>query len=274
MIEENNSIEQKAAQTEREQILQCLIAEQAALQSARTSAITDTNARIYIFLLAIIGGSLVLAFVGQSSGATGQIAAETANQAISQKTNTAQIPNPIPIIAPTPTASPNAAVSAQISSAGAPFFWFGLMLFPALFFLGLTTFIHVLRTTMENTVHARGIARIRNFYSQVAPEVSDYLVHSIHDDRLETLHGFGAERSFLQSLVAPAGTVAFLNSILVGVWLAILLQSAFAPPVWLAAILGAFLFFVSLAAHHFYQSRQWEDFEAHSNAPKFPAETI
>lgn len=267
MIEEKKIVERKTAKPRIEQILQFLTAEHAALQSARVNAVADGNSRLYVFLLAVVGGVIALAFIGQIAG-TGQ-------QMPSPSTNSAQVTTqPVTPVPGIPGQTPAAATTpaAQVSNvAGQGFFWFGLLLFPALFFLGLTTFVRALQAAMEDLIHARGIARIRNFYAEFAPEMRDYIVHPIHDDRLETLQNVSVARTRLQPFVTAAGTVAVINSILAGAWLAILLQFAFTPPVWLAAILGAFLFAVSLAGHLFYQSRRWEDFEANLDAPKFPA---
>lgn len=266
MIEEKKLPERtKTAKPRTEQILQCLTAEHAALQTARASAVADGNSRVYIFLFAVIGAVIALSFIGQFSGVE-QTPAANSNRASSA--TPAQIPgiNNANANTATTTATP----AAPLSNAAAMFFWFGIVLFPALFFLGLTTFIRALQTAMEDVVHARGIARIRNFYAQISPEVRGYLIHSIHDDRLEVLHNLTIARSRLQPFVTAAGTVALINSIVIGAWLSLLLQFAFTPPVWLAALLGAFLFFVSVAAHIFYQNRRWEDFEANLDAPKFP----
>ncbi len=56
------------------------------------------------------------------------------------------------------------------------------MLFPLLFFLGLVSFERVLQSAIEDIVCARGMNRIRHLYVELAPQVKDYFILSIHDD--------------------------------------------------------------------------------------------
>lgn len=160
----------------------------------------------------------------------------------------------------------------QVSSMGSAFYLFALVLFPSLFFLGLVTFKRALQTAMEGVIHARGINRIRHYYTEIAPELADYFVHSIYDDTLSTMQSMAIKHFRFQPLVTVAGTVLIVNSILAGVWLSLLLEFLIAPPIWLAAISGAALFVLAAITHHYYQIRRWEDFEIHLNS-KFPAPT-
>jgi hypothetical protein len=160
----------------------------------------------------------------------------------------------------------------QATSVGQAFYLFALVLFPSLFFLGLVTFKRALQTAMEGVTHARGINRIRHYYTEIAPEMADYFVHSIYDDTLSTLHDMAIKHSRFQPLVTVAGTILVINSILAGVWLALLLQFLLAPPVWLTVVSGGSLFVLAIAAHHYYQTRRWEDFEINLTS-KFPTPT-
>ena len=69
----------------------------------------------------------------------------------------------------------------QVSGMGEPFFLFGLVLFPSLFFLGIFTFARVVQIMIADVVNAVGINRIRHYYVELAPEVSRYFVHSIQE---------------------------------------------------------------------------------------------
>lgn len=256
--------------------------EHAALQAERIAVQRDANHRIYIFLLTVACAVIALGFIGQFSGVgqpisqsvAGATAATTA-QPVSPITGanpTITAPNPA---SPAPATTPQTNSASNAGAAGSAFFWFGTALLPALFFLGITAFLRAVQAAMEDVIYARGLTRIRNFYAQNAPEIRDYLVHSIHDDNaaLQNQNVYAA-RSRLHSFVNNAGTAALINSILAGAWISFLLHLLFVPPVWLAAVLGIFLFIVSLAAHQFYQSRRWEDFEAHLDTPKFPSNSV
>ena len=157
----------------------------------------------------------------------------------------------------------------QVSGVGAAFFLFALVLFPSLFFLGLVTFLRALQTAMEDTLHARGINRIRHYYTEIAPEIAAYFIHSVHDDMPGVMQDMAMKASWFQPFVTTAGTILVINSILAGAWIALLLQYLIAPPLWLTAVLGMFLFFLILLAQNYYQARRWEDFEIHLTS-KFP----
>ena len=151
----------------------------------------------------------------------------------------------------------------QISNVGTAFYMFALVLFPSLFFLGLVTLLRALQNAMEDSIHVRGINRIRHYYAEIAPEMRDYFVHSIHDESSSVLQDMAIGRTVLQPFVTTAGTIIVINSILAAIWISLLAQYLFAPPVWLTAVFGGFLFIVALASQQIYQTRRWEDFEAH-----------
>src|SRR5262245_65060187 len=73
------------------------------------------------------------------------------------------------------------ALVGQASALGTPFFVFGLVLFPTLFFLGLASFVRVTQSTAEDLQYARGINRIRHFYLECVPQAEPYFILSAHD---------------------------------------------------------------------------------------------
>lgn len=157
----------------------------------------------------------------------------------------------------------------QATNMGQAFFLFALVIFPSLFFLGLVTAARAAQTAMEDGIHARGINRIRHYYTEIAPEMKEYFVHSIHDDSQGMLQNMAIKRSRFQLDVTTAGTVIVINSIIAGVWLALAAQYFLSPPLWLTVIIGTFLFIVAFAAQHFRHTRMWEDFEL-TLTTKFP----
>src|SRR5919109_4205327 len=70
---------------------------------------------------------------------------------------------------------------AQVTQMGQPFVLFSLILLPCLYFIGLVTFVRAVQVAVEDMVHARGMARIRHYYVELAPSMQRYLVHSVHD---------------------------------------------------------------------------------------------
>jgi hypothetical protein len=69
--------------------------------------------------------------------------------------------------------------------------YFGLVLFPSLFFLGIITLHRVLQTALEDWAYTCEINRIRHYYIELAPEMGRYLIHSTHDDMPGALEGIG-----------------------------------------------------------------------------------
>lgn len=149
----------------------------------------------------------------------------------------------------------------QVSGMGEAFFLFGIVLFPSLIFLGFVTFERALQTAIENMIHSRGINRIRHYYTEVAPEISRYFIHSTHDDVEGVLQGMGIIPSDWQHFVTNAGMVAVINSILAGVFAGLLMRFATSLPIYISAGLGVVVFFVSVAMHHRHQMKTYVEFE-------------
>src|SRR5687767_10702723 len=110
----------------------------------------------------------------------------------------------------------------QMSELGQAFFLFALILLPSLIFLGLVTFIRVNQTGIEDMISARGINRIRHYYTEVAPLVENYFILSTHDDMLGYLQNLGGQVSIFQQFVSTAGLVSVINSVLTAVFVGLL----------------------------------------------------
>jgi len=136
-----------------------------ALQGARSATIAESTGRASIFLGAVSGGLIALAFIGQAS------------------------------------------------RLGTAFYAFGLILLPALAFVGLTTFYRVFQAGLEDVRLAQRTARLRAFYFDAAPEAERYLLSVPPGQRLEA-QGIGGSRA--QKFLTMAGTVAVITAILAG----------------------------------------------------------
>ena len=144
----------------------------------------------------------------------------------------------------------------QIAHLGEAFYAFSLVLFPTLFFVGLFTFQRVLQSAIEDHVAARGINRIRHFYTEIAPQVAPYFVQTTSDDAVGVGRNIGMRNLWWQGFLDTAGLIAFLNSVILGVSVGLganlLLHSL--PG---AVAVGALAFLFSLFAQQQYQYRQW-----------------
>ena len=64
---------------------------------------------------------------------------------------------------------------ATATGVGATFYAFGLILLPALAFVGLATFSRALQSGIEDYNYAHRIARLRGYYFQHAPELDEQI---------------------------------------------------------------------------------------------------
>ncbi len=136
---------------------------------------------------------------------------------------------------------------------GTAFFVFAFVLFPALLFLGLATFDSVLQSAIEESIHARGIGRIRHLYVELAPQVQDYFLLPPHDDA----PGLFQRARWWQSLLTLAGIIAVINGILAGVFIGLLVAQLSTLALVPSVTLGVAVFLALLVAQLRYQYTQW-----------------
>lgn len=160
----------------------------------------------------------------------------------------------------------------QVSNLGTAFYLFSLVLFPSLFFLGLVTFVRVLQTAIEDMVYARGINRIRHYYTEVAPQLKKYFILSTSDDMLGMQRNMGSIIPRFQLYFTNAGMIAVINSVIGGVFFGLLLAFFFSTlPAWVYILVGAVILAISVALHQRFQEMQWT--KAYKSYPVvFPGE--
>lgn len=118
---------------------------------------------------------------------------------------------------------------AQISDTGETFLYFSLVLFPVLFYLGLTTLVRVTQLALVDLRYIQAINRIRRFYVDIIPETAQYLTLSHYDDMKGIMDSFMHyfPSGPWQRLFSSAGQIAVILSLIVGVFSAILSASFF-----------------------------------------------
>ncbi len=168
----------------------------------------------------------------------------------------------------------------QIAKLGVAFFVFSLVLFPSLLFLGLVTFERVLQSSIEDTIYARGINRLRHLYLEYAPQMEPYFILSRYDDNQGIMTNMGVNRGWWQTFLSMPGMIQVINSILTGAFVGLLLyaillgtsgdfaQTPYA--VIICAIGGIVGFLVSVVLHQRYQLTQWQRADKHL-AVRFPS---
>lgn len=159
----------------------------------------------------------------------------------------------------------------QVSNMGEPFALFALVLFPVLIFIGLTTFIRVLETAIEDIIYAWEINRIRHYYAEIAPIVQKYFIQSTHDDWQGMTQNMAIFSGTLQIFLTTAGMVSVVNSALVGVFTGIALRALVSATSAASLIVGVAAFLVSVFLHVRYQRVQWNRSTARLTT-LFPAE--
>ena len=71
----------------------------------------------------------------------------------------------------------------QMSRLGTAFYAFSLILLPVLAFVGVVTFQRLVQSSFEDVAYAQRIARLRNLYVALAPELEPYLLSRAGDRR-------------------------------------------------------------------------------------------
>jgi hypothetical protein len=141
---------------------------------------------------------------------------------------------------------------AQATSFSGPFQTFALLLLPLVFIVGWTTFVRLIEVNNEDAYWVTGMNRLRKAYVEMEPDLEPYFVTGTTDDaegmrRTYAAHGGGIG---LHVLITVPATVAFVNSALLAVFVAIVANEWMGMDVAISGpILGGIAFLVGVAAH-------------------------
>ena len=147
----------------------------------------------------------------------------------------------------------------QVADVGQPFFLFALALLPALFVLGLLTYLRLVQSASEDLLYSRAISRIRRFYLELDPAAPSWFLLGGHDD----IHGVTANMGLVHSsrhlLSHTATMVAATTSLTGGVFVALAVGGLGAGrvPVAVAAAAGVLVSVALTAALWRDQARRW-----------------
>jgi hypothetical protein len=149
------------------------------------------------------------------------------------------------------------AVVACGQGGGELFQLFALTVLPTLFFLGVSTFARLVRSSTEDVLYGRAINRIRHYYLELAGESAGYFLTSGHDDPRGVLTNMGlAGGSRWQLFFGTASAVSVVNSVVGAGAIAILLGVTLDLPLAVAAVAGIAFLAGSVAVHMRYDRGQ------------------
>ena len=146
-----------------------------------------------------------------------------------------------------------------------PYFAAGIL--PAIFILGIFSFVRVTDTAMANLNSLRAIVRIRRYYAGLVPDASKFFGQP--DGEGDTARAFtflGTTQSWVNALFSMASTLAAVNSLVAGVGVVILLVAIFGPGSFgLAVAVAAVVVILLMVAAINYQLQRFAHLVAHRN---------
>jgi hypothetical protein len=113
----------------------------------------------------------------------------------------------------------------QMSEFGTASYVFALVLLPALSFIGIVTFQRLAQITGEDIAYAQRIARLRQFYVDVAPQLEPYLTIVRGAAAAQRLRGARPHPGGWQLFLTMSGLAALVNSVIVGAAGAIMIDA-------------------------------------------------
>jgi hypothetical protein len=146
---------------------------------------------------------------------------------------------------------------------------FVAIVLPAVFLLGVFTVLRLVDSNLENMRFLTGIARIRSYYRTIMPEAADHFAaesgrwpeaRAVPALRLGVMVGF---------ITTTASMVAFINSIVAGVGVALMAGKVWLQgQVGLASLAGTIVAVLLMAAFLTYQSWRYRIFELESRTER------
>ena len=112
------------------------------------------------------------------------------------------------------------ALVAQAAKFGQTFFIFTLAIMPV---VGVATYYRLLQTGVEDVIYARAISKIRDHFGQIDPARAS-LFHASGVDQVG-LRNLGLWRLRWQQFLSAAATVAIVNSVVGGVFFALMVAN-------------------------------------------------
>jgi len=130
---------------------------------------------------------------------------------------------------------------------GPAYIAFVLVLVTSLWVLGMLTFMRVTQASVEDTIAAFGIARIRHRYTELSPNDQPLFVRTTHDDFAGINHEMGSTNEWWQKLMPAYVVISFVTSVLAGSEVAFALGEVFHVTIVAQAVGGIATFIINLS---------------------------
>jgi hypothetical protein len=144
---------------------------------------------------------------------------------------------------------------------GGGFVVFVLSLLTSLWALGVFTFVRVLQAAIEDVIICFGIARIRHRYTEIAPNLRDSFVRSIHDDFTGIYAEMGSSQNRWRRLMPTYVVIAFVTSVFAGAEVAFALGEIFRLTPTVQAVAAFATFSISAIGFRIISSRLWSSID-------------
>jgi hypothetical protein len=144
---------------------------------------------------------------------------------------------------------------ATATRVGTAFYVLGLILLPALAFVGLVTADRTLQSGLEDIGYARRIAVLRGYYFEVAPELAPYLMSVPQTERL---HVEGLRGGLWQGFLTVSGMISVVTAVVAGSAVGLLVALLSGHSLAAAVCSGVVAGIVVAAAMLRYQRRAWD----------------
>lgn len=145
----------------------------------------------------------------------------------------------------------------QASQIGQTFFLFALAVLPALFVLGVVTFLRLIASAVEDMFYARAINRIRHAYLVLDPAATQYFLLSGNDDDIGVFANMGMHVSRWHLASHTASLILVINSFIGGVFTALVLHHAIDMAVVASAAIGGVVTLAVGVVGMWYHRRRW-----------------
>jgi hypothetical protein len=128
-------------------------------------------------------------------------------------------------------------------------------------FVGVVTFQRLVQSSLEDIAYAQRIARVRDLYVALVPELESYVLVVRGRPAESLLHGERLRPSRWQLTLTTAGMVAVVNSVVIGASAGLVVAALGDASLAVMLAAGAFVAVSALAVHRRHHRRARDAYE-------------